>query len=117
MQHFNALNVAFAVGMNGADEVLTICSLFNTGPLNILTMPALAAGATVTIQREFDPGAMLEAIERRQVTLAISTPAMTKALLLARALGGHRFCRACAASSPARRSCARTFWRHGSNTA
>jgi fatty-acyl-CoA synthase len=80
MQHFNALNVAFAVGMNGADEVLTNGPLFNTGPLNILTMPAFAAGATVTIQREFDPGAMLEAIERRQVTLAISTPAMTKEL-------------------------------------
>ncbi len=80
MQHFNALNVAFAVGMDDADEVLTNGPLFNTGPMNILTMPALAAGATVTIQREFDPGAMLEAIERLRVTLAISTPAMTKAL-------------------------------------
>jgi fatty-acyl-CoA synthase len=81
MLHFNALNVAAAVGLGPADEVLTNGPLFNTGPLNILTTPALAAGATVTIQREFEPAAMLEEIERRAITLAISAPAMTKALV------------------------------------
>ena len=81
MLRFNALNVAAAVGIGAGDEVLTNGPLFNTGPLNILTTPALAAGATVTIQREFEPGAMLEEIERRRVTLAISAPAMTKALI------------------------------------
>lgn len=80
MLHFNALNVAAAVGIEAGDEVLTNAPLFNTGGLNILTTPALAAGATVTILREFDPGATLDAIERRAITLAISTPAMTKAL-------------------------------------
>lgn len=65
MLHFNALSVADAVGMGPDDEVLTNGPLFNTGPMNILTTPALAAaGATVTIQREFEPAAMLEAIER-----------------------------------------------------
>jgi fatty-acyl-CoA synthase len=81
MQHFNALNVAAAVGISAADEVLTNGPLFNTGPMNILTTPAVAAGATVTVQRQFEPGAMLEAIERRAITLAIATPAMTKALI------------------------------------
>ena len=81
MLHFNALNVAAAVGIGAADEVLANGPLFNTGPLNILTTPALAAGATVTIHREFEPGTMLEEIERRQITLAISAPAMTKALI------------------------------------
>jgi fatty-acyl-CoA synthase len=79
--HFNALNVAAAVGISAADEVLANGPLFNTGPLNILTTPALAAGATVTILREFDPGATLEAIERRSITLAIATPSMTRALI------------------------------------
>ncbi|HEX6389933.1 MAG TPA: AMP-binding protein, partial [Solirubrobacteraceae bacterium] len=81
MLHFNALNVAAAVGIRAGDEVLTNGPLFNTGPLNILTTPALAVGATVTILREFDPGASLEAIERRGITLGISTPAMTTALV------------------------------------
>jgi fatty-acyl-CoA synthase len=81
MLHFNALNVAAAVGVSASDEVLANGPLFNTGPLNILTTPALAAGATVTIQREFEPGAMLAEIERRAITLAISAPAMTKALI------------------------------------
>ncbi|MEA2218005.1 MAG: indoleacetate---CoA ligase [Solirubrobacteraceae bacterium] len=79
--HYNALNVAAAVGLGAADEVLANGPLFNTGPMNILTTPALAAGATVTILREFDPGATLEEIERRGITLAISTPAMTRALI------------------------------------
>ena len=56
--HFNALNVAAAVGIGADDEVLANGPLFNTGPMNILTTPALAAGATVTILREFDPGAI-----------------------------------------------------------
>jgi fatty-acyl-CoA synthase len=81
MLHFNALNVAAAVGIDAGDEVLCNGPLFNTGPLNILTTPALAAGATVTVLREFDPGATLAAIERGRITLGISTPAMTKALV------------------------------------
>jgi fatty-acyl-CoA synthase len=79
--HVNALNVAAVAGMSAADEILANGPLFNTGPLNILTTPALAAGASVTIQREFDPGATLEAIERHAITLSIATPSMTKALI------------------------------------
>ena len=79
--HYNALNVADAIGIAPADEVITNGPLFNTGPMNILTTPAMAAGASVTIQRLFDPGAMLEEIERWAITLAIATPAMTKALV------------------------------------
>ncbi len=79
--HVNALNVAAAIGIGAEDEVLTNGPLFNTGPMNILTTPALAAGATVTALREFDPAATLDAIEQRRITLGISTPAMTKALV------------------------------------
>ncbi len=79
--HFNALNVAGATGMGPDDEVLANGPLFNTGPMNILTTPALAAGATVTILREFDPTATLQQIERRRITLSIATPSMTKALI------------------------------------
>ncbi len=81
MLHFNALNVAAAVGLDASDEILANGPLFNTGPMNILTTPALAAGATVTILREFDPGASLEAIERHAITLSIATPSMTHALV------------------------------------
>ena len=90
MLHFNALNVAAAVGIEAGDEVLCNGPLFNTGPLNILTTPALAAGATVTVLREFDPGATLAAIERGRITLGISTPAMTKALVVTSGLGRDR---------------------------
>lgn len=78
---FNALNVAAALELSDADEVLANGPLFNPGPMNILTTPALGAGATVTMLRELDPGATLEAIERHAITLAISAPAQTKALV------------------------------------
>ena len=78
---FNAQNVIAVAGIGADDDVLVNAPLFNTGAMNIFTTPALSVGATVTIQRSFDPGAMLEEIERRRVTLAISPPAMTKELV------------------------------------
>lgn len=81
MLRCNALNVAAAVAIGAPDEILANGPLFNTGPMNILTTPALAAGATVTILRAFDPAATLDAIERHRITLSIATPSMTYALV------------------------------------
>jgi fatty-acyl-CoA synthase len=78
---YNALNVIAELELTADDEILANGPLFNTGPMNILTTPAFAAGASVTILRQFDPGASLEQIARHAVTLSIATPAMTKALI------------------------------------
>ena len=79
--YYNALNVIAELELTADDEILANGPLFNTGPMNILTTPAFAAGATVTVLRRFDPGASLEQIERHAITLSIATPAMTKALI------------------------------------
>ena len=61
---WNALNSAHMHDLTSADHVLTVLPLFHVGGLNIQTLPALHAGASVTLQRRFEPGATLAAIAR-----------------------------------------------------
>jgi fatty-acyl-CoA synthase len=77
---FNALNVITAFGLTAADEILTAVPMFHSGGLFIHTTPALCAGATVTIHRQFDPGLLLADVHRYRVTLLACVPAMTLAL-------------------------------------
>jgi fatty-acyl-CoA synthase len=77
---FNALNVITAFGLTAADEILTAVPMFHSGGLFIHTTPGLCAGATVTIHRQFDPGLLLEDVQRYRVTLLACVPAMTLAL-------------------------------------
>lgn len=68
------------VGLTAADEILTAVPMFHSGALFIHTTPGLCAGATVTIHRQFDPGPLLEDVQRYRVTLLACVPAMTFAL-------------------------------------
>jgi fatty-acyl-CoA synthase len=77
---FNAFNAITAFGLTAADEILTAVPMFHVGGLLIHTTPALCAGATVTIHRQFDPGRLLEDVPHRRATLLASVPAMTFAL-------------------------------------
>jgi fatty-acyl-CoA synthase len=54
--------------------------MFHVAGLNILTVPALSMGATVTVHRRFEPQAALEDIEGFGVTLFLATPPLTKAM-------------------------------------
>jgi fatty-acyl-CoA synthase len=66
--------------MSASDEVLTFTPMFHIAGLNLLTMPALCAGATVTIHPHFDPAAALAEVERTRSTLLLAPPAMTRQL-------------------------------------
>ena len=77
---FNALNVLTAFGVTAADEILTAVPMFHVGGLFIHTMPGLCAGAAITIHREFDPGQLVDEIQRQRITLLACVPAMTFAL-------------------------------------
>ncbi len=76
-------NAALSCDMHGltdADHVLTVLPLFHVGGLNIQTVPALLAGATVTLHPRFDPDATLRAIERDRPSLTVLVPATLQAL-------------------------------------
>jgi len=79
-----ACNAANSVDMHalGADDrVLTTLPLFHVGGLNILTLPALQAGCTVTLHPKFDPDATFDAIARDRITLTVLVPAQLDAML------------------------------------
>jgi len=77
---YNAVNSAQMHGLTAEDRVLTTLPLFHVGGLNILTFPALHAGASVTLHAKFDPEATLDAIEREAITLTVLVPAQIDVL-------------------------------------
>ena len=78
---FSALNVITAYSLTAADEILTAVPMFHAGGLFIHTLPALCAGATITIHRQFKPGQLLEEIRSQRITLLACVPAMTSQLV------------------------------------
>ncbi len=82
---YNAVNSAHMHDLCSADVVLTTLPLFHVGGLNIQTLPALHAGATVVLHPRFDPAEAVEAIVREGVTLTVLVPAQLE--LLAREPG------------------------------
>ncbi|HSA80292.1 MAG TPA: AMP-binding protein [Geminicoccaceae bacterium] len=78
---WNAVNSAHMHDLTSADHVLTVLPLFHVGGLNIQTLPALHAGASVTLHRRFEAGATLEAIALARPTLTVLVPATMRALI------------------------------------
>lgn len=77
----NAVNSAHMHDLTSADRVLTTLPMFHVGGLNIQTLPALHAGATVTVHPRFDPEATLETLAGEAITLTVLVPAQIAALL------------------------------------
>lgn len=67
-------------GLTGRDHVLTVLPLFHVGGMNIQTVPALLAGARVTLHRRFEAGAALAAIAGDRPTLTVLVPSTLQAL-------------------------------------
>ncbi len=78
---YNAINAIHMCNMTNADRVLTTLPMFHVGGLNIQTMPAFHAGATVIVHAKFDPAATFEDLEREEITLCILVPAQIMAMM------------------------------------
>ncbi len=78
---WNAVNSIHMHDLTSTDHVLTVLPLFHVGGLNIQTLPALHAGATVTLLRRFEPGATLAAIGSGRPTLTVLVPATMRAVI------------------------------------
>ena len=78
---FNALNSTHMHDLTAEDRVLTTLPLYHVGGLNIQTLPALHAGATVELHPRFDAAAAMAAIECRRATLTVLVPAQLAAMM------------------------------------
>jgi fatty-acyl-CoA synthase len=77
---WNVANATACQDLTSRDHVLTVLPMFHVGGLCIQTLPALAAGATVTIHARFDPGAFLRDVAALRPTLTLLVPATLKAV-------------------------------------
>jgi len=77
----NAANSIEMHALTAADRILVTLPLFHVGGLNILTTPALQAGASVVLQPKFEPDAAFDAIERDRITLTVLVPAQLGMML------------------------------------
>ncbi len=68
-------------GFTSTDHVLTVLPMFHVGGLCIQTLPALHAGAKVTLHARFDAGSWLEDVTRLRPTTALMVPATMRAVL------------------------------------
>ncbi|MDQ0141676.1 class I adenylate-forming enzyme family protein [Cupriavidus necator] len=77
----NARASWWAHGMTPDDHVLSVLPLFHVGGLCIQTLPALLAGAQVTLHDRFAPQAWLEAVALARPSLSLMVPATLRAVL------------------------------------
>src|SRR5258708_723402 len=78
---WNAFNSFHAHDLQPSDQVLTALPMFHVGGLNIQTLPALLAGATVTLHKRFEPAAWLGDVAKCRPTLSLLVPATMNAVI------------------------------------
>jgi fatty-acyl-CoA synthase len=78
---WNGYNSIHAHDLGQADHVLSALPMFHVGGLNNQTVPALLAGATVTLHKRFEAGAWLADVQARKPTLSLLVPATMQAVI------------------------------------
>jgi fatty-acyl-CoA synthase len=68
-------------GFTSGDRGLACGPLYHVGALDLTTTSLIAAGATIVIHRTFDAAAVVEEIERSQITTTWLAPAMVNAIM------------------------------------
>jgi fatty-acyl-CoA synthase len=69
------LSFDLATGVTGDDVVLQVLPQFHCGGWNVQPLLAWWKGATVVLERSFDPARCLDLIERKRVTTVMGVPA------------------------------------------
>lgn len=77
---WNAITEVAAWGLGKNEVCPVLLPLFHTGGWNLLTLPTLYVGGRVIIQREFDPGEVLDLIQTYGATRLFGVAAIFQAL-------------------------------------
>ena len=78
---WNAVNATHMHDLTSEDVILTILPMFHVGGLDIQTLPALHAGATVVIHERFVTDAFFDALARDDITLTLLVPTIMHTLI------------------------------------
>jgi fatty-acyl-CoA synthase len=78
---FNSLNAQIFFDLSSRDRIGVVVPLFHSFGLSILSIPGLYAGATLVLQRRFDPQAVWRAVAEHGITILGGVPTMFRALL------------------------------------
>ncbi|HEX6537705.1 MAG TPA: long-chain fatty acid--CoA ligase [Candidatus Dormibacteraeota bacterium] len=73
---WNNFNSSLAVDSLVDDRTLAVAPLFHIGGLNATPIATLTIGGAVVIEQIFEPGMVLELIERHRITTMFGVPAM-----------------------------------------
>jgi len=73
---WNNVNASMAFGGSRECVMLTVAPLFHIGGLNVLTLQSFAIGSKLILMRAFEPEAVLDIIDAKQVTHMFGAPAM-----------------------------------------
>ena len=73
---YNAVGAGRAIDATSRDVNLAALPTFHSGGLGLYAGPTFHAGGTVVVMRDFDPKALLQAIEAWRVTTILLVPAM-----------------------------------------
>lgn len=105
---YNSLNAQLFFDLRARDRVLVVAPLFHSLGLQILTLPALYAGASVVLQEGFEARRVWSTIEREGIRFFGGVPTMHQRLLdalragepFSRVPGGLRFAFTAGAAAP-----------------
>jgi fatty-acyl-CoA synthase len=77
---WNAINTSLRLDLNSQDHSLSFAPFFHTGGWNVLFTPFLHNGASHTLLEGFDPGLILDLVQRERVSLLFGVPTMMQML-------------------------------------
>jgi len=78
-----AMNLSLAMSITHDERTLIAVPIWHASPLNNWLLGTLYMGGTVVLLREYDPGRLLEVVERERITLCFGPPVIYTAPLAA----------------------------------
>lgn len=79
--YVETLSMALECRFDATDRFVAMLPMFHTAQLNVHCTPAVAVGATIHVLAAFDPGTLLELVEREHITQIFGLPMMYRAML------------------------------------
>ncbi|MFG3208513.1 acyl-CoA synthetase [Streptomyces tendae] len=77
---WNSVNVLVDTELTGDEVTLVVAPLFHTAGLGMTCLPTLLKGGRVVLLEAFDPGTVLDVVERQRVTYMFGVPTMYDAM-------------------------------------